>query len=58
VPPGSPNTIRGQLKLQPEEIIEAQFVALNEENIDQYIVRPNMKSRTLDAMKAEELCTL
>ncbi|MGQ0438593.1 DNA mismatch repair protein MutT, partial [Bacillus sp. B-TM1] len=28
------------------------FVALNEENINEYITRPHMKSRTLDAMRA------
>lgn len=44
--------VSGEIKIQPEEIQEAKFVALNEENIDEYITRPHMKSRTLDAMRA------
>ncbi|ATI57948.1 MULTISPECIES: NUDIX hydrolase [Bacillus] len=44
--------ISGEIKIQPEEIQEAKFVELNEENIDEYITRPHMKSRTLDAMRA------
>lgn len=44
--------ISGSLQLQPEEIKEAQFIQLTEENIDQYITRPHMKSRTLDAMRS------
>jgi 8-oxo-dGTP diphosphatase len=44
--------ISGEIKTQPEEIQEAKFVDLNEENIDEYITRPHMKSRTLDAMRA------
>jgi 8-oxo-dGTP diphosphatase len=45
--------VSGQLVIQPEEIAEAKFIALNESNIDQYITRPNQRSRTLAAMKAE-----
>jgi len=45
--------VSGELNIQPEEIKEAGFFALNESNIDFYITRPNMKSRTLDAMRAE-----
>ncbi|WP_410979854.1 NUDIX hydrolase [Bacillus cereus] len=44
--------ISGEIKIQTEEIQEAKFVELNEENIDEYIKRPHMKSRTLDAMRA------
>ena len=44
--------ISGEIKIQPEEIQEAKFVDLNEENIDESITRPHMKSRTLDAMRA------
>lgn len=44
--------VSGEIKIQPEEIQEAKFVVLNEENIDEYITRPHMKSRTLDAMRA------
>ncbi|KIL51614.1 DNA mismatch repair protein MutT [Jeotgalibacillus alimentarius] len=45
--------VRGDISIQPEEIKEAAFVELTEENIDNYITRPNMKSRTLDCMKAK-----
>lgn len=45
--------VSGEIKRQPEEIKEAKFVELTETNIDQYITRPNMKSRTLDAMNAQ-----
>ena len=41
------------IKKQPEEILDAAFIRLTEENIGQYITRPHMRSRTLDAMKAE-----
>jgi 8-oxo-dGTP diphosphatase len=44
--------VSGEIQIQPEEIQEAKFVALNEENIDEYITRPHMKSRTIDAMRA------
>lgn len=43
----------GDLKIQPEEIKEAKFFALDEDNIGMYITRPHMKSRTLDAMNAK-----
>ena len=45
--------VSGNIKVQPEEIKEAIFVELTKSNIDQYITRPNMKSRTLDAMNAQ-----
>ncbi|UNK16580.1 NUDIX hydrolase [Paenibacillus sp. N3/727] len=45
--------VSGEIKIQPEEIKEARYIELNESNIDQYITRPQQKSRTLDAMKAE-----
>ncbi|SFL57616.1 8-oxo-dGTP diphosphatase [Paenibacillus sp. 1_12] len=45
--------VSGQIKIQPEEIQEAKFLELNESNIDQYITRPQQKSRTLDAMRAK-----
>lgn len=44
--------ISGALKPQPEEIKEACFVELSEKTIDQWITRPQMKSRTLDAKYA------
>ncbi len=45
------NYVTGEINIQPEEIKDARFIALNEANIDNYLVRPHMKSRTLDAMK-------
>lgn len=44
--------ISGEIKIQPEEINEAKFIKLTEENIDNYITRPHMRSRTLDSIKA------
>ena len=44
--------VRGDIKIQPEEILEAKYIKLNESNIDEYITRPQQKSRTLDAMNA------
>lgn len=37
-----------------EEIFDAEFVALTEENIGEYITRTHRHSRTLDAMRAED----
>ncbi|WP_404462636.1 NUDIX hydrolase [Sutcliffiella horikoshii] len=45
--------IRGEIKIQPEEIKEAKFIKLTEGNIDNYITRPHMKSRTIDCMNAK-----
>lgn len=45
--------VSGTLSIQASEIKEAGFIKLTESNIDQYITRPHMKSRTLDAMKAK-----
>ncbi|MEN1937776.1 NUDIX hydrolase [Paenibacillus sp. 102] len=45
--------VSGEIKVPAEEIKEAKFIALNEDNIDEYITRPHMKSRTLDAIKAK-----
>ncbi|WP_045521173.1 NUDIX hydrolase [Neobacillus niacini] len=45
--------VDGEIKIQPEEIKEARYIALNQSNIDQYITRPQQKSRTLDAMKSK-----
>ena len=42
----------GSLTLQPEEIKEARFIELTPGNIDQWLTRPQMKSRTLDAKNA------
>ncbi|GAM12253.1 NUDIX hydrolase [Mesobacillus selenatarsenatis] len=45
--------VSGDIKIQPEEIKEAKFIQLTEENIDNYITRPHMKSRTIDCLKAK-----
>ena len=45
--------VSGEIIMQPEEIKEAKFVQLTEHNIHEYITRPHMRSRTLDAMKAK-----
>ena len=45
--------VSGEIKIQPEEIKEAKFIKLTEENIDNYITRPHMKSRTIDCIKAK-----
>lgn len=42
-----------RIKMQPEEIFDARFITLTEDNISEYITRPHMRSRTLDAMRAE-----
>jgi 8-oxo-dGTP diphosphatase len=44
--------VSGDIQIQPEEILEARFIELTESNIDQYITRPQQKSRTLDAWRA------
>ncbi|MCQ6563297.1 NUDIX hydrolase [Paenibacillus mendelii] len=44
--------VSGDITIQPEEIIEAKYININESNIDQYITRPQQRSRTLDAMKS------
>ncbi|MYL32576.1 NUDIX domain-containing protein [Pontibacillus yanchengensis] len=43
----------GDIDIQVDEIQDAAFIPLNESNIDDYITRPHMKSRTLDAMNAK-----
>lgn len=45
--------VSGEIKIQPEEIKEAKYIEINESNIDQYITRPQQKSRTLDALKSK-----
>ncbi|MFC4409676.1 NUDIX hydrolase [Chungangia koreensis] len=45
--------VSGELSIQPEEIMEAGFFPVSEADIGLYITRPNMLSRTLDAMRAE-----
>lgn len=43
--------VSGELQIQPEEIKDAKFVALTDNNIEQYITRPHMRSRSLDALR-------
>jgi 8-oxo-dGTP diphosphatase len=45
--------VSGDIKIQPEEIKEARYIELAEANIDQYITRPQQRSRTLDAMNSK-----
>ncbi|WP_136603899.1 NUDIX hydrolase [Paenibacillus dokdonensis] len=45
--------VSGDINIQPDEIQEARYIKLSESNIDEYITRPQQKSRTLDAMKAK-----
>lgn len=54
--------VSGELKIQPEEIMEAKYMKLTESNIEQYITRPHMRSRSLDALQNKgfvpyEYCT-
>ena len=43
--------IDGTITLQHEELKEARFIPLTEENIEDYIIRPHMRSRALDALR-------
>lgn len=43
--------IEGTIRLQPEEIQEARFVALTEDNVGEYVTRPHQRSRTVDALR-------
>lgn len=45
--------VSGDIKIQLEEIKEAKYIKITEDNIDQYITRPQQKSRTLDAMNSK-----
>lgn len=45
--------VSGEITIQPEEIVEAKFVDLVDSNLDEYIKRPHIQSRTLDAIRAE-----
>ena len=52
------NILVGRFTIKPEEIKEACFVELNDLNIDEYLVRPHMKSRTIDAMRKKDTYSL
>src|SRR5690606_35698221 len=45
--------VSGDIKIQPEEIKEAKYIKITDENIDHYITRPQQKSRTIDAMNSK-----
>ncbi|PJN56473.1 Nucleoside-triphosphatase THEP1 [Paenibacillus sp. GM2FR] len=45
--------VSGEITIQPEEIVEAKFVDLDDTNLDKYITRPQIKSRLFDAIRAE-----
>ncbi|MGN7408699.1 NUDIX hydrolase [Sporosarcina sp. SAFN-010] len=45
--------VSGELKIQPEEIREAKFIALDDNTIGTYITRPHMKSRVIDAINSQ-----
>ncbi|MBS4193580.1 NUDIX hydrolase [Lederbergia citri] len=45
--------VSGKIKIQPEEIREARFIKVKESNIEEYITRPHMRSRTIDAMNVK-----
>ncbi|GMK37596.1 DNA mismatch repair protein MutT [Paenibacillus sp. CCS19] len=45
--------ISGEIKIQEDEIVEARYIKINEDNIGQYITRPQQRSRLLDAMNAK-----
>jgi len=47
--------IRGKIQTPPDEIKEARFIEINQQNIAQYITRPHMQSRTLDAINAKNI---
>lgn len=42
--------VSGEITIQPEEILEARFLRLDETNMDVYVKRPHLKSRILDGL--------
>jgi nucleoside-triphosphatase THEP1/ADP-ribose pyrophosphatase YjhB (NUDIX family) len=44
--------VSGEFRIQPEEILEAKYLEMNETNMGEYIKRPHLKSRILDALNA------
>lgn len=42
--------VSGEITIQPEEILEANFLHLDATKMDEYIKRPHLKSRILDAL--------
>ncbi|WNB91274.1 NUDIX hydrolase [Bacillus sp. NEB1478] len=46
--------ITGTIVIQPEEVQDARFIAIDEHNISDWITRPHSRSRTLHAMANKE----
>lgn len=44
--------ISGEIKIQEDEILEARYIKIDQSNIEEYITRPQQRSRLLDAMNA------
>jgi len=44
--------VSGEITIQPEEILEAEFLNLDDVKINEYIKRPQLKSRIIDAYHA------
>jgi len=45
--------VSGDITIQPEEILEAKFLDIDQSNISEYVRRPHIKSRIIDAMITE-----
>lgn len=44
--------ISGEIKIQEDEILEARYIKIDQSNIEEYITRPQQRSRLLDAINA------
>lgn len=42
----------GEIRIQPEEILEAKYVRITESNVHDYFKRPHLASRVIDALRA------
>lgn len=47
--------VSGDIIIQPEEIIEAEYLEMDETNIGEYVKRPHLTSRILDALNPANL---
>ena len=43
--------VSGEITIQPEEILDAKFLHLDETTMDEYIKRPHLKSRIIDTLR-------
>lgn len=43
--------VSGEITIQPEEILDAKFLHLDETTMDEHIKRPHLKSRILDTLR-------